>query len=476
MTKAIRLLSIVLVLGFSRYAQTSQESILGQRLAELASEYHSEEVQCGLLVEDLENSRVIYSKNADLLLNPASNMKILTTFAALSKLGPNYRFKTQLLGAGDKGSGHLNKLILKGYGDPTFTTARLEAMVQQLKSNGINSVDQVLIDDTQFDRSDFPGRLEDRQKDSPFNATVGALSLDDNVLEVVCSPGEKAGQPAEVSLSPPLSRFPLQGEVHTTGKRAHIIVKNVEKFPGEVTIAINGTIPPKASPLKYRIGMNHPTQVVGLRLLELLKSQGIQAPGLFQMEAAPSNSTILVEDQSPPLSLILQDINKKSNNFMAEQVTEALGALIMGIPGNTQKGIEAIQKQLKGLGIDLSGVFLENGSGLSQKTRVRARTLADVLHKAYFDTRLQNDFISSLSVLGVDGTLKRKFHSKDLQGYFVGKTGTLNGVTALSGYVFRKSAPQRPPFIFTFIANGRGKDFWQQRDLQQKILELLINQ
>jgi D-alanyl-D-alanine carboxypeptidase/D-alanyl-D-alanine-endopeptidase (penicillin-binding protein 4) len=107
---------------------------------------------------------------------------------------------------------------------------------------------------------------------------------------------------------------------------------------------------------------------------------------------------------------------------------------------------------------------------------VKVKNLADVLQKAYEDNQLHQDFISSLSVLGVDGTLKRKFRGKELEGMFVGKTGTLNGVTALSGYVFRRSAPDRPPFIFSFIANGAGKMFWQQRQLQEKILELLINQ
>lgn len=476
MSKPAQVFFILILTLFSRSVLASQESILARQIADLAGEYHFDGVECAVVIEDLEKSKVLYSQNADQLLNPASNMKILTTYAALSKLGGDFTFKNQLLGTKESAPGHWETLTLKGSGDPTFSSARLEAMVLELKAKGVRQIDRVMIDDSCFDGSDFPGRFENRQRDAAFNATVGAVAMDHNLLEIHISPGEKNGKPAEVAFFPPLPAFPLETDVTTGGKRSRIIVKNAGLGPEDLTISVKGNIPLKSSIQSYMIAHSHPSELAGLRLIQYLRLQGIQAPERAGISPASSKSVSLVEDLSPPLKQIIQEINKKSNNFMAEQLTQALGALTVGIPGNTQKGVQAIQKQLRGLGIDLGGLHLENGSGLSQQTRLRPRTLIDVLHNAYSDAKLRNDFISSLSVLGVDGTLKRKFHDKDLQGFFAGKTGTMNGVTSLSGYVFRKSAPERPPFLLAFIANGNGKGFWQQKEFQKKLLEILINQ
>ncbi len=475
MKKIAGLFLIIFILGHNRTLLASQESILKNQIEALASQFSSDEVQCAVLIRDLENSQDIYAKDADLPLNPASNTKILTTLAALAGLGPAFQFKTQLLGTGELKSGHLNTLTLKGFGDPTLTTTRLEEMVGQLKAKGITRVEEVIIDDTYFDR-DFPGRLEGRQQDAPFNATVGAIALDHNLLEIVVQPGATAKQTAEVQLTPPLPNFPLEGEVNTGGKRSRVIVRHSGKTLEDLTISVNGSIPLHAGPQVYRIAINQPTQLAGFRFLNLLQNHGIQAPFVARIGPSPGKSALLVESLSEPLTAILQEINKKSDNFMAEQVTKVLGTKWGGVPGSTGKGVQAIERMLQALGIQLGEIFLENGSGLSYKNRVKVKTLADTLQKAYEDRRLHQDFISSLSVLGVDGTLRKRFRNTDLAGMFVGKTGTMNGVTALSGYAFRKSAPGKAPFVFAFIANGAGKPFWAQRQWQQKLLEILINQ
>jgi D-alanyl-D-alanine carboxypeptidase/D-alanyl-D-alanine-endopeptidase (penicillin-binding protein 4) len=161
---------------------------------------------------------------------------------------------------------------------------------------------------------------------------------------------------------------------------------------------------------------------------------------------------------------------------MAEQLTKALGAKFGGKPGTTEKGVAVILKKLKEMGVRTQGISLENGSGLSKKSRLRAETLAEVLTAAYQDPKLRVAFISSLSVLGVDGTLRKKFRRSDLAGRFLGKTGTLNGVSSLSGYVYPKNSEKNHPFVYAFILNGKGKNFWKEKQLAQDILETLLNQ
>lgn len=466
---------IVLSLTLNKVAPAAQANPLRLELEELTSQHSSEDVQYGILIRDLETGKVVYEKDADRLLNPASNAKVLTTLAALALLGPDYRFKTQFLGTGDMRQGRLPVLILKGFGDPSLDSYRLEAMVRALKKQGFRQIDQVLVDGSYFDGQDFPGQMEGRQRDAGFNCSVGALSLDHNQIEVTVSPGPKLGAPAEVQIQPPLPDFPISGEVATVKKRGRVIVRNDPEAQG-LGIAVKGGISLKSEPQTYKVSIHQPLDLAGLRLLEALRAQGIQVPATYRLAAAPAKPKVLVEAESPPLREILQEINKKSDNFVAEQLTKTLGAQFAGAPGSTEKGVKVILKKLKEMGVRTQGVELENGSGLSKKSRLRAETLAEALEAAYQDPKLRGEFISSLSVLGVDGTLKRKFRNSDLAGRFLGKTGTLNGVSSLSGYVYPKNSEKNHPFVYSFILNGKGKNFWKEKQLAQDILETLLNQ
>ena len=427
-----------------------------------------------MIVQDAETGEVLYSKDPQLLLNPASNTKILTTLAALSYLGPDFHFKNQLIGEGGGSGGHWTSLTLKGFGDPTFTTERLEDMVRGLKAKGVRQIDELRIDTSYFDSEDFPGRFEGRQREALFNTGVGALVLDHNLMEVVVTPGEKLGERAMVSLNPPIEDFSCEGEVTTGGRRSSVSLHKGGDPQVGLGIKVNGSIPLKAAPQIYKLSCDEPGQLAGMRLVDLLKKNGIQAPADYKLAAAPKKGKLLVEDQSPPLSEVLPMINKKSDNFMAEQLAKVLGAQYGGAPGTTKKGTQAVLRELNATGIDTKGVVMQNGSGLSRETRVKVKTLADVLQKAYLNGRLRKDFISSLSVLGVDGTLRKRFRNSNLAGRFVGKTGTLTGVTALSGYAFPDSAEGEHALIFSYIINGSGKGFWQKKQLMTDLLQFLI--
>ena len=451
----------------------SQEIDLKYQIEALDLSANSDDVESAIIVQDANTGKVIYSRNPDLLLNPASNTKILTTLAALSYLSPGFRFKTQFIGDAKIKDGRMQALTLKGFGDPSFTTDGLEDMVQKLKASGIRSVGEVRVDESYFDNKYFPGREEGfRQRLFDLNA----LTIDNSQIEVVVAPGEGIGERASVNLDPPLDEFSCDGEVLTRGRSPRVDVRLVSASSNGLGIYVDGSIPYGSSPKTYRLSCEDPAQLAGTRLVDLLKRHGIEGPNDFHVAPAPPKGKVLVEEQSTTLEELLPIINKKSDNFLAELLVKVLGAEYGGPPGSTEKGIKAILRELNAAGVDVAGIYLENGSGLSRNNRVTAKTLVSALQKAYDTPRLKNHFIESLSVLGVDGTLRRRFRHTDLAGRFFGKTGTLRGVSTLSGYAYPLSGSGEKTYIYSHLINGSGKGFLQQRQLMLQVLELLLSQ
>ena len=477
MKKRVQLsLFFILFLTASFISKGLDAHPLREVIEALIPQESSEDLAFGFLVADLNTGEMIYSKNSDLLLNPASNTKILTSLVALAMLGPDFTFKTQFLAIPSKDSSTLFALTLKGMGDPFFSSAQLQSMAHQLKEKGIKKIENLYVDGSFFDNEDFPGQMEGRQKDAIFNCNVGALSIDHNLLEVVVSPEDKIGKTAKVEINPPLPSFPIKDEVGTLSKGSRIVVRNNPQSEDDLTIAVKGNIALKSESQSFKISVHHPSQLASLHLLQALQNEGIELPTQAEIKAVPFGSLPLFETKSAPLLQILQEMNKQSDNFIAEQITKFLGAKFGGTPGSTAKGTQVIIKKLKDMGVSTEGLVLENGSGLSKINRVSVQTLSQVLSKTYKDIFLRGNFISTLSVLGMDGTLRKKFRNSDVAGRFFGKTGTLNGVSALSGYVFPKSYEDtHSAFVYTFILNGNGKDFWKQKQVFQDILELLLN-
>lgn len=473
LNKIVKIVTLmVLTLIPIRGALPKQESSLESQIARLLEQFQDPQIQQALWVQDLRRGKTLFKKNGDLKLIPASNAKILSTYAALRYLGPQYRFRTQFLGEAPDDSGHLKVLTLKGFGDPTLTTERLWKMAGALRARGIRSVGELRLDASYFAGNTYPGRFKNSQVDAAYNAPVSALSVDQNLLTLVVRPGPKAGAPAFVDLSPPLPGFPMENKVVTGGKKAKILIRNRRQDPSDESVLLRGQIPLASNPQIFQLAQTDPVRTTARRLHQALKKFGITSPEDALQKPAPPNAELLYESLSTPLGEIIRESNKNSNNFVTEQILKTMGARSSGQAGTTPLGIAVLKKNLEKIGIPPEEIQLENGSGLSRNNRLSVKTLMQVLATAYQDPYLQGDFLSSLSVLGVDGTLKDKFFDKGLEWRFRGKTGTLSGVTSLSGFVFPQSGGG--PIALAFIANGNGPGFWKQMQFQQKLLELLI--
>ncbi|MBL9041055.1 MAG: D-alanyl-D-alanine carboxypeptidase/D-alanyl-D-alanine-endopeptidase [Myxococcales bacterium] len=443
----------------------------------------------GIAVLDLDSGQLLYGKNADLQINIASNVKLFTTAAALTLLGPEYRYKTVLYGDRDKTDkpGEWKNLYLRGYGDPWLSTEDLWKLTNELTVRGVKRVKgDIVIDDTFFDEQRVGPAFEQKNQDSAYRAPQGAVSLNNNAITVRVLPALVEGQPARVIVDPGSAYIALTNEARTVGNgRTSLIVEASEEkdaVPGRerTMVRVRGTIrTSESSGIDFHKRVAHPDLYAGATLIDLLSKRGIQVVGKVSRGTAPPTAQLLDTHHSQPLGVLVRDINKRSNNFTAEQVLKTLGADSSGKPGSWQKGIQAVSRYLETLGILPGRYQMVNGSGLFDSNRFSATQVVTLLRAAYRDFRIAADFVASLAVAGADGTIAHRLGGTPADRYVRAKTGTLNGISCLSGYAgtpLSSQQPIRPPLAFSILVNdvdeagGTGT----AKRLQDAIVETLV--
>ena len=367
----------------------------------------------------------ITAYNEKLPLNPASNIKLITSYCALKELKPNFRFATKFYTDTPLQNGEINNLWVKGEGDPSMVNESLLAMVQNLKNFGLRKINgDIYIDASYFDAQDYPGRQDNNER--AYNATTSATSLNFNSVEVQID-GKQA------HLLPETPYLKLNNRLKIGGKRAQVMM-STQPGKGIEIVTVSGRIPARAAPFSLYRNIYRPPDFFGHSLMAIFQQEGIRVTGRVKMGTA-EGKTLFWKWESKPLHEIVRDMNKFSNNFIAEQLTKFLGAKELGAPGTTDKGVEVFKNCLAKMGVDTKNLSLENGSGLSYNNQATAEQLVKVLSAGFRDPQLREDFISSLSVGGVDGTMKRRHLPKELEGVLRAKTGSLNGISTLAGFV-----------------------------------------
>lgn len=410
----------------------------------------------------LPKNKALADINTDEPLNPASCMKLITTAVALRTLGPDYQFPTDFFIVQGEGA---NDLYVKGYGDPALVIERLEEMVPQLVRSGIPvGIRDIIVDGSFFDEGDFPGRQKGSSRS--YNAMVSAVALNHAAITVEVFPGEKVGSPASVFIDVPGMRVQNMAKTGPARTKRGIRISKSLTDSGEV-VKITGRIPLNGGQVKQYFNVTDPNAHFGNALRELLEEKGVSVKGRVKSGTVPKGAKLIFQAKSPLLSDVIKDMNKNSSNFMAEEMTKAVGAKAYGAPGTTEKGANAYAKYLKSLGA--KDFLIENGSGLSYRNRISANDMLAVMKDIYNDKALRDIFIDSLSVAGSDGTIK-KWDSPVLEGRLKAKTGSLNGVSTLSGFMPKG----QEMILFSIMFNGRGVDFWTGRHTAQRIVEALI--
>ncbi len=476
MTSAPAFLVFLLLSWWSPSALAAGLPHLNQTLEAIVREELPPNFAVSILVADADTGRIIMQKDPDLPLIPASSMKVVTSWAALGVLKPDFTFVTEVLVDGVKGSS-VGNIYLKGGGDPYLVSEQLFALTRDVRDTGLREVrGDIVVDDSHF----IPGKPIDEQEDlgtRSYHAPYGALSLNFNTIKVLVHPGAQPGKPARIVADPVSEYATVKGSVNTVKGRAaaKITIDKESTRDGRDVIRVQGAIGADA-PVKGRYAnVSSPDLYTGYVFKEFLLREGIKVAGKVKRGRAPSSATSYLKFRSLPLGNIVYWLNKFSNNFMAEQICMELGAAVHGVPGTREKGLSVIRQRLRTLGLDEGTYVLREASGLSRGNRLSASVLVRVLLDAYHDFTCSGEFISSLGVAGTDGTLKEKFTDDRARRRIRAKTGTLRGVNALAGYGFSREGRV---FVFAVLVNSlrEGAGFIDYGDrIVRRLLDVPMN-
>ncbi|WP_309890535.1 D-alanyl-D-alanine carboxypeptidase/D-alanyl-D-alanine-endopeptidase [Archangium sp.] len=405
----------------------------------------------GVHMMSLDDGSVVFSHNADELLNPASNVKLVTSAAALVALGPEYRFETEFLVEQESDGFKAKTLYVRGKGDPSVTTERLYGIVGELFHTGLREVQDIIVDDSWFDAERTPPGFDQEESDRAYMAPTGALSLNWNAVGVFLRPGEAVGAKGVVEIEPQSDYFLVENALTTGNRRARRFSVASDAAGAQQKIIVRGQVPEAGGYMSVYKKIDNPPMYFGQTLKQMLSARGIKVKGKVKPGVTPKQSKLVYVAQSDTFDIILKRLNKLSSNFVAETLLKTMGAEGRGAPGSFAKGIDVVEEFLsRDVGIPRGTYVMKNGSGLNDANRFSAAQLDKILRYMYERFPLAPEYLSSLGIAGKDGTLRYRFDGTDAVGRLRAKTGTLENVSALSGYV---QAAGGEKFIFSMMVN-----------------------
>ncbi len=468
--------AIIFCLMSSAIYASSQDSLHRQLLPVI--EHVMPRAAVGVAVADANTGHILYEYNGFQAFNPASCAKLFSTSAALFGLGPDFRFKTQVLY--DKSQ--LENGTLKGNlwlhfsGDPSLSLDKLKNLVSGIRAAGVNHISGNLeLDNTTFESPWYgPGWGQD-DLNWYFAAPITSIVLHDNAVGVNIVPNASLNKPASLSLEegPLKPYFQLNHQVNTVtyeeSMKACEIILDVDS---DNHISFKGCWPSSQNSERLNVAIKNPELLAKTVLAHYLKEQNIQLDGNIVIGKAPEKLSVLTSIESSPLKSLITTVLKDSNNVYAECITKALGRQLYH-QGTFLAGSRAIKTILKKQAdINFDQAVLVDGSGQSRYDLITPRQFVRLLYVMKNDKILSELFVNALPESGTDGTLKNRFQSSDLVHHIHAKTGTLQGVSTLSGYMTTKSGK---PLIFSILLNHVVGDAKQSHDLQSQIAQILYN-
>ena len=374
--------------------------------------------------------------NADTALNPASVMKLVTTQAALELLGPAHTWRTEVWAAGPlEGERLRGDLVLRGGGDPRLDLEAFWRLLRDLRARGLRHVDgDLVLDRSRFDVPDTDPAAFDGEPTRPYNAGPDALLLNHRAVRLTFVP-DAAARSVRILPEPPLEGFQVVNRLVLGDGPCDSWPERALPDPGGAALVFQGTYPLACGEKSRHFMLLPPLDYARALFAHLWSGLGGSFSGRVRQGPVPEGAQRLASAESPPLADVVRDINKHSNNVMARQVFLALGNA-GDSPATLERAREAVQAWLAARGVAAPGLVLENGSGLSRLERIAPATLAQLLTVAWWSP-VGPELAASLPVAGADGTLRRRFAGGALAGRARLKTGLLDQVRALAGYVHR---------------------------------------
>ena len=419
-----------------------------------------------IYIKELESEKVIASLNSSTTRKPASVIKVMTTYSTLLKLGFNYRWPTEFYANGSIGAGVLNgNLVVKGYGDPTLAKKHIASIVKKIKNSGVRRITgDIIIDRSYFNVGNKNSSNFDKYTYSPYNAMPDAMMFNERTSTVCITPKKKS---ASKSINDPSYSVVNQIKyVNTACKGKYSwIGSRVDMSSGNPKLILNGKLSKNCGTRKVCKVITKPYKAFYHALRNALRKNSISVGGGFRLAKVPKGSKLLFTHYSQTLEKIISKTAKKSNNLYARQLMLHLGAKVYGAPATLNKGRKAIKYILKRYNaLASSKLYIENGSGLSRSSNVTAEIFSYMFQSAY--SRYGQRWMNTLSIGGKDGTIRKRFRGSPASNHSWMKTGTLNRVKNIGGYVKNRSGKLYTVVILVNTKVGR----WKASHLQNKII------
>ncbi|MEU4745087.1 D-alanyl-D-alanine carboxypeptidase/D-alanyl-D-alanine-endopeptidase, partial [Actinosynnema sp. NPDC023658] len=414
----------------------------------------------GLVVRPAETGAVLFDERGDRRGQPASNGKLLSSAAALDILGPDHRFSTTVSATGRVRAGVLTgDLHLRGTGDPTMLAADYDALAAEVAASGVRLVTgRLLADDTWFDSVRLGTGWAWDDEPYYYNGQISALTVspdtdyDAGSIIVRVAPGAQ-GAPATVTTEPPTGYVTIDNTA-VTGPAGSASTVSVERRHGSNVIDVRGAIPAGGAVEAEWSTVWEPTGLVTALFSDALTRHGVHVLRGTGTGATPAEARVLAEHLSMPLAQLMVPFLKLSNNMHAEILVKTAGRAVFG-EGSWDAGLRAMTAKLGEFGVDAAALSLRDGSGLSRMDQVAPEQVASLLlaarGKPWFRTWYDALPVAGASDRMVGGTLRNRMRGTPAAGNVRAKTGSLTGVSALSGYV---TTADGTPLVFAMFSNN----------------------
>lgn len=427
------LLAVALLFAFAQPC-IAQRNTLPAPIADALKSAGVPASAIGIVVMD-PGGRIVFAHNPDEPMNPASVMKLVTTYAALETLGPSYTWRTEVYSTGTlNGDGKLEgDLIIKGNGDPRLTIENFWMLLRDLRARGVREITgDLVLDRTALQTQEINPAEFDGEPLRPYNVGPDALLVNFKAVRLTFIP-DPAAQSVRILMEPPLPEVKIGNNLTLSNGSCEYWPEDPDADLTLNTLTFNGAYSVNCGEKVKYFSMLPPAEYTKSLFEHLWRDMGGGFSGKVRSGTAPAGAKPMVTFDSPTLLEIVRDINKNSNNVMARLLFLALSAN-GSTPANTEASRNAVSQWLRNKNQSFPELVLENGSGLSRNERISPRSLARMLSSAWLSP-VMPEYVSSLPIAAVDGTLKRRFRNSEVGGKAHLKTGFLQNVRAIAGYV-----------------------------------------
>lgn len=438
----------------------------------------------GIHVVSLKNNKILYKRNEGKLFSIASNTKLFTTAAALVYLGPKYEYRTVIYRNGKVTTDGIleGDIIIKGSGDPNLSgrfydgrvTAVPESWASKVKGAGINVISgNIIADDRVFDREYTPPTWPGNQLSKWYCAEVGGLSFNDNCIDLKIAPGKKVGELVKVSLVPNTAYVKINNKCKTTNKSSGRSC-SIKRTPVTNEIILRGRLPVNSASKKDWVTIHNPGLYLATVFKEILEKQGVKVRGVARLissnEYRDAKALRVITQTVSTMQQSVNIANTRSQNFYAEQILKTLGYNLKGV-GSFASGIAVIHDFMHALGYKQRQYQMVDGSGLSRGNKFSPKMITRLLAYMY-NHKYSRYYMQSLAVPGdKEGSLRNRMRGVKNKSRIRAKSGYINGVVVLSGYIETMSDDV---LAFSILVNDFKTGIKTVRDIQDSICKVLL--